>query len=94
MAFAVEGEEVLDHPDEAIDFYVQAGFLAHLSYHRGVGEFADFDMAAGQEPEGVLLDADQEDMAAVNRDPAGAEIELHAVALEGDPFQCAPGAVV
>ncbi len=59
MAFAVEREEVLDHPHQAIDFDTHAGFLAHLSYHRGVGELTDFYVAAGQEPGRELLDADQ-----------------------------------
>lgn len=84
MAAAVKGEKVLDYPDEAIDFDDQAGFLTHLAYHRGVGQFADFNVAAGQEPEVVLLDAGQEHVTALNRDAGSAEIKLPVVALESD----------
>src|SRR5208282_6007408 len=78
--------KVLEHPDEAIDFDLQAGFLAHLTHQRVVGEFADFDVAAGQEPEVVRLDAEQQHVFAVEHDPGNAEVEQPVVALEGDHF--------
>src|SRR5271155_4291627 len=84
MALALENEKVFHHPDQAVDFDIHAGFLAHLADNRGFGQFVDFDVSAGKEPEVVRFHAKRQNVIAMNYDPDNAEIELPAAALERD----------
>lgn len=83
-------EEVLDDPEETADPYGETEFLLPFAGEGGIGGFAGVGVTAGEGPFPVTVSLVEEDVAGVEADAGGADVEADVVGFEDDQTPVPP----